>query len=267
MSAILEARKLTLSYGEKMVASNMSLRFDKPEIVGIIGPNGSGKSTLLKALSRLLKPVSGQVLLMGEAIEKLPRRKVAKWMSVLPQGAQAPGEFVVYDLVACGRTPYRSSFGAFSEEDRSVIAESIHMVGLQDLTYRRMDTLSGGERQRAWLALALAQQSSILMLDEPTTYLDVHHQLEMLKLIQRLQQELSLTVVMVLHDLNQAIRFCHQIIAIKDGAVFACGTPEEVITSENMKKLYGVESIVTHIAYEGSSFLVCFPHNVCSAAL
>jgi iron complex transport system ATP-binding protein len=266
MNSVLEARKLTLSYGETVVAPDISLVFDKPEIVGIIGPNGSGKSTLLKAMSRLLKPASGQVFLMGEAIERLPREKVAQWMSVLPQGAQAPGDYVVHDLVACGRTPYRSAFGSLSQEDRRVIDESIAMVGLQKLAFRRMDSLSGGERQRAWLALALAQQSSVLMLDEPTTYLDVHHQLEMLNLIQRLQQELSLTVIMVLHDLNQAIRFCHRIIAIKEGAVFAAGSVEEVITSTNMQRLYGVESIVTSIAHEGHSFLVCYPHNVCATA-
>lgn len=263
MSMVLTAHQLTLAYGEKIVAPDMSLLFDKPEIVGIIGPNGSGKSTLLKALSHLLQPASGQVLLEGVNLAKMPRRKVARALSILPQSATAPGDYAVYDLVACGRSPHRGPFAALSTEDRRVIEEAIAMAGLEPLSYRRMDTLSGGEKQRAWLAMALAQQSSILMLDEPTTYLDVHHQLEMLQLIQRLQRELNLKVIMVLHDLNQAIRFCHRIIAVKNGMVFADGSVETVMTVENMRQLYGVEMIIAQILHDGKKQLVCLPHDVC----
>jgi len=263
MSVVLAAHQLTLAYGEKIVAPDMSIAFGKPEIVGIIGPNGSGKSTLLKALSHLIRPVAGQVLLQGENIADLSRRKVAKWMSILPQAATAPGDYAVYDLVACGRAPHRGLFAALSPEDRRVIEEAITMVGLEAFSYRRMDTLSGGEKQRAWLAMALAQQSSILMLDEPTTYLDVHHQLEMMQLIQSLHEDLGLTVIMVLHDLNQAIRFCHRIIAVKNGRIFADGDVETVMTVEKMRQLYGVEMIITQILHEGKKQLVCLPHDVC----
>lgn len=263
MSMNLAAHQLTLAYGEKVVAPDMSIAFDKPEIVGIIGPNGSGKSTLLKALSHLIRPVAGQVLLQGQPIGDYSRRKVAKCLSILPQAATAPGDYAVYDLVACGRTPHRSAFAALSPQDRQVIEQSIALVGLEPLSYRRMDTLSGGEKQRAWLAMALAQQSSILMLDEPTTYLDVHHQLEMMQLIQRLHQELQLTVIMVLHDLNQAIRFCHRIIAVKNGRIFADGDVETVMTVEKMRQLYGVEMIITQVLHEGKKQLVCLPHDVC----
>lgn len=264
MTVTLEGLDLKLAYGDKIVAPNMSLAFNQPEIIGIIGPNGSGKSTLLKALSRLIRPADGKVLLSGREISQYPQRSIAQMMSILPQGAQAPGDFAVYDLVACGRNPYRGNLAGLSSEDRMVIDESIAWVGLEDYAYRRLDTLSGGERQRAWLAMALAQKAPFLMLDEPTTYLDVHHQLEMLELIRRLQQELQLTVVMVLHDLNQAIRFCERIVAVKNGLVFADGKVEEVITPANLRSLFGVDSIVTRIEHEGRNLLVCLPHNVCA---
>lgn len=263
MAHRLEANALTLGYGGKIVAPAVSLAFPEPEIVAIIGPNGSGKSTVLKALSRLLKPAGGTVLLDGREIHSLPRRTVAQIMAILPQGAQAPGDLAVYDLAACGRAPYRRLFAGLPAEDGRVIDQALAAVGLTELAYRRLDTLSGGERQRAWLAMALAQQPEILMLDEPTTYLDIHHQLEMLKLIQRLHEELRLTVIMVLHDLNQAARFCHRIVAVKDGEVFADGPVKQVLTREVLRELYGVETIVATVTQEGRTQLVCLPHDVC----
>jgi iron complex transport system ATP-binding protein len=266
MPHLLEAHNLLLGYGDKIVAPQISLSFPEPEIVAIIGPNGSGKSTVLKALSRLLKPSGGTVLLDGREIHRLPSREVARIMAILPQGAQAPGDFAVYDLVAFGRSPHRKFFDELLAEDRRIIQQSIAATGLTELAYRRLDTLSGGERQRAWLAMALAQQPEILMLDEPTTYLDIHHQLELMKLIQRLYEELQLTVIMVLHDLNQAARFCHRVIAVKNGAVFADGPVDRVLTRETLRELYGVETIVTTVTQEGRTQLVCLPHDVCCPA-
>lgn len=266
MPHLLEANNLTLGYGDRIIAPNICLRFPVPEIVAIIGPNGSGKSTVLKAMSRLLKPAGGVVLLDGREIHRLPRREVAQVMATLPQGAQAPGDYAVYDLVACGRTPHRRMFESLAADDRRIIDEAIAAAGLSEMAFRRLDTLSGGERQRTWLAMALAQQPEILMLDEPTTYLDIHHQLELMKLVQRLHQELSLTVIMVLHDLNQAARFCHRIVAVKQGEIFADGPVEQVLTRELLRELYGVETIVTTVSQEGRSQLVCLPHDVCCPA-
>jgi iron complex transport system ATP-binding protein len=239
------------------------LRIDKPEIVSIIGPNGSGKSTLLKALSRLLPPQAGSILLDGGDIHRMQPNDVAKIMAVLPQSVQAPSDLTVYDLVSYGRSPYQRMFAKVSETDKSRVLDAIQATGMTELIHRRLDTLSGGERQRAWLAMALAQEPQILMLDEPTTYLDIFHQLELMQLVQRLHRERQIAVVMVLHDLNHAARFSQRVIAVKQGNVFADGTVSEVFTAANLKQLYGVETTVMTVEQGGFSHLVCFPHDIC----
>lgn len=260
----LEARQLSLGYRGRTISESLNIMIGRPELVAIIGPNGSGKSTLLKALSRLLTPQAGSVLLNEIDIQRQQPRAVARLLSVLPQSAQAPGDLLVRDLIANGRAPYIGLFGRPGAEDELAIAGAAEATGVAALLDRRLDSLSGGERQRAWLAMALAQQPRILLLDEPTTYLDVHHQLEFMNLVSRLRDDRQLTVVMVLHDLNHAARFCQRIIAMKDGKVFADGQPQEVLTETALRALYGVEATIMTLEQGGRTQLVCFPHDVCS---
>lgn len=259
----IEARAVTLGYGEKVISPYIDLRIDKAEIISIIGPNGSGKSTLLKALSRLLPPQAGGILLDGKDIHRMRPNDVARIMAVLPQSVQAPGDITVHDLVAYGRSPYQAFLAKTSETDKSHILEAIQATGMTGFIHRRLDTLSGGEKQRAWLAMALAQQPQILLLDEPTTYLDIFHQLELMKLVQRLHQERQIAVVMVLHDLNHAARFSQRVIAVKQGEVFADGAVPEVFTAAILKQLYGVETTVMTVEQGGKAHLVCYPHDIC----
>lgn len=264
MKHVIEVCRVTLGYGEKIVAPQMDLRFDKPEIISIIGPNGSGKSTLLKAISRLLIPAAGHVLLDGKDLHRMTSQAVARVIAVLPQAVHSPGDMTVHDLVACGRAPYRNVFDSLNSTDKDCIIAALDATGMVDMAHRRLETLSGGERQRAWLAMALAQQPKILMLDEPTTYLDIHHQLELMKLVHRLHEERQITIIMVLHDLNQAARFSHRIIAVKDGGIFANGPVTEVFTEGNLRALYGVETVVMTVEQGGTDHLVCLAHDICA---
>lgn len=264
MKHVIEVCQVTLGYGEKIVAPQMDLRFDKPEIISIIGPNGSGKSTLLKAVSRLLTPSAGTVLLDGKNMHRMTSQEVARIVAVLPQAVHSPGDMTVYDLVSCGRAPYRSVFDGLNGADKESIAGALDATGMIDMAHRHLSTLSGGERQRAWLAMALAQQPKILMLDEPTTYLDIHHQLELMKLVQRLHEEMQISIIMVLHDLNHAARFSHRIIAVKDGSVFADGPVAEVFTAGNLRALYGVETVVMTVAQGEKEHLICLHHDICA---
>lgn len=264
MTCTIEARNLALGYSGKTISACLDLSISEPQIVAIIGPNGSGKSTFLKAISRLLTPEKGTVLLNGTDIHQMRPNEVARSLAVLPQSAQAPGDMLVHDLVVTGRAPYIGLFGQPAATDKAAVMTAVEATGIENLLFRRLDTLSGGERQRAWLALALAQQPKILMLDEPTTYLDVHHQLEFMKLVKNLHEELQLTVVMVLHDLNHAARFCQRIIAMKSGDIFADGKAGEVLTAGNIRSLFGVEATIMTIKQGGSEHLVCFPHDTCS---
>lgn len=263
MKHTITAEAVKLGYGNKVILPQIDLTVNKPEVVSIIGPNGSGKSTLLKALSRLLAPLGGGVFLDGKDIHRLPPQEVAKIMAILPQSAQAPGDMTVYDLVAYGRMPYKNVFTRLESVDGEAITAAVQAVGLGTMLYRRLDSLSGGEKQRAWLAMALAQQPRLLLLDEPTTYLDIHHQLELMKLIGRLHQERQLTVIMVLHDLNHAARFSKRLIAVKKGVIFADGPVDEVFTVKTLRELYEVETTVMTLEHGGNSHLVCFPHDSC----
>jgi iron complex transport system ATP-binding protein len=263
MIHMIEARSVTLGYGRKVVSSSLDLKLDKPEIISIIGPNGSGKSTLLKALSRLLPPAKGSILLDGKDIHQMQPNDVARIMAVLPQSIQAPSDITVYDLVAYGRSPYQKLFAQMKNEDKVFILEAIKATGMNTFIHRRLDTLSGGEKQRAWLAMALAQQPQILLLDEPTTYLDIYHQLELMTLVESLHKTMKIAVIMVLHDLNHAARFSNRVIAVKDGKIFADASVERVFTSNTLKELYGVETTVMTVEQGGSAHLVCFPHDIC----
>lgn len=259
----LEAQAVKLQYGDAVIAEELHFSVQQAEIISIIGPNGSGKSTLLKALGRLLKPSSGTVFLDGKDIHRMKPWEVAKKMAILPQSATAPGDMTVADLVAYGRMPYQRLLAGRSEEDGREIDAALQATGMTALAERRIDTLSGGERQRAWLALALAQRPEVLLLDEPTTYLDIRYQLELMKLVARLHKEMKITVIMVLHDLNHAARFSDRLVAVRKGRIAADGTVAEVFTPENLRMIYGVETTIMSIEEGGTAHLACFPHDVC----
>lgn len=258
----LEAQGLTLQYGETVIATAMDFFVQRPAIVSIIGPNGSGKSTLLKALGRILKPSGGAVLLDGKDIHAMKPWEVAKKLAILPQSAIAPGDMTVADLVAYGRMPHQRLLAKSSDADAREIAEALRATGMEKLADRRLDRLSGGERQRAWIALALAQQPEILLLDEPTTYLDIRYQLELMQLVERLYRQRGITVIMVLHDLNHAARYSDRLVAVRQGRIVADGAVADVFTEETLRRLYDVETTVLSVGEGGAAHLVCFPHDV-----
>lgn len=259
---ILQANSLTLQYGQKIIANNLNFKVDKAEIISIIGPNGSGKSTLLKALGRLLKPTYGTVFLEGKNIEKMKPVDIARKMSILPQSSTAPADMTVYDLVCYGRMPHQGLFSSPTKIDKERIEEALKETNTSEMRYRRLDTLSGGERQRAWLAMAIAQNPEILLLDEPTTYLDVKHQLDLMNLVYKLHETKKITVIMVLHDLNHAARYSHRLVAVKKGEIFAEGLVKDVFTENILSNLYDVETSVMTLEQNGQKNLVCFPYDV-----
>ena len=212
--------------------------------MALVGPNGSGKSTLLRALGRVLKPRRGTVYLDGRAMREWPTREVARRLALLPQGPTLAADLSVHELVWLGRSPHQGMLGLPSRKDEEAVRSAIEETGITPLTGRRLSELSGGERQRVWVAMALAQQPQVLLLDEPTTFLDLNHQLELLDLIRYLNREHGITVVMVLHDLNQAARYARRVVVLKEGDVYADGTPAEVLTPETLRDVFGVEGQV-----------------------
>lgn len=241
---VLEAKNLYLGFAHKQVVENFSLCIEKGEILSILGPNGSGKSTILKALSRNLKPMRGVVCLNGHNIYNMHARCIARQMAVLPQSPQAPGDVTVKELVEYGRFPHQSWWHTRTSEDADMVAWALMQTGLTALADRTVTSLSGGERQRAWIAMALAQKPGILLLDEPTTYLDISHQVEVLELVADLNRNHGLTVVMVLHDINQAAKYSDQILLLQKGKTYAAGTPEKVISVHTLREVFGVEADV-----------------------
>lgn len=242
---VLEAEQIDVGYGEALVVRQLALSIEPGSIIAIIGANGSGKSTILKALARLLKPESGTVLLDGKPLRDWSRASLARNLALLPQVHGLPEDLTVRDLVAYGRFPHRRSPGNNNSKDQAAVDKALRLTNMQAFLERQLTRLSGGERQRAWLALSLAQEPSILLLDEPTTFLDIRYQFEVLDLVQELNRNLGLTVVMVLHDLNHAARYAQRIIAIRSGRILADGSPEAVITGPVLREVFGIEGIVT----------------------
>ncbi|AII03857.1 ABC transporter ATP-binding protein [Rhodococcus opacus] len=240
----LSAENLSLGYGDRVIVDNLDLEVRTGVITTVIGPNGCGKSTLLRALGRLLKPRSGSVLLDGKAIGSMRTKDVARTLGMLPQAPLAPEGLTVADLVARGRHPHQSWLRQWSSDDEGEVAEALALTGVSDLADRPVDQLSGGQRQRAWISMALAQGTDILLLDEPTTYLDLAHSIEVLDLVDRMHEELGRTVVMVLHDLNLAIRYSDQLIVMRDGAIVAAGAPKDIISAELLLEVFGLEAAV-----------------------
>jgi len=238
----LKTEGLYLNYGKKQVVKNANIEIDNGEIVTLIGPNGSGKSTILKAISRYIKPSKGRILLDNIDIHKIDTKKVAKKIAVLPQIRNVPGDFTVEALVSYGRYPHLKFGNRLKQEDHKIIDWAISKTKIVDLKHRTVNTLSGGERQRAWIAMALAQKPEILVLDEPTTFLDISYQLETLELIKELNSTLGITIIMVLHDLNQAIRYSHKIYTIKDGEIYKYGSSKSVITKDLLNNVFGIDA-------------------------
>ncbi|MER5348880.1 ABC transporter ATP-binding protein [Kitasatospora sp. NPDC002551] len=252
----LEARELTLAYEARTVAEKLSLRIPDGRVTVIVGPNACGKSTLLRALGRLLKPARGAVLLDGEELARVPTKQIARRIGLLPQSPSAPEGIAVADLVARGRQPHQSWWQQWSAEDEAAVAEALERTSTAELAERGVDELSGGQRQRVWIAMALAQGTDILLLDEPTTFLDIAHQVEVLDLVRRLNVERGRTVVAVLHDLNQAARYADHLVAMREGRIVAQGPPAEVVTAELVREVFGLESVVVPDPVTGTPLVV-----------
>lgn len=255
--ARLHTTDVTLAYdGGAPVATGLTLEIPDERVTAIVGPNACGKSTLLRALSRLLRPRTGRVVLDGQAIHQLPTKEVARRLGLLPQAPAAPDGLTVEDLVARGRFPHQRLLRQWSRADEDAVEDALAATRAAALRHRPVDELSGGQRQRAWIAMALAQQTPIMLLDEPTTFLDLAHQLELLDLVADLNRRHGRTVVMVLHDLNHAARSSHYLIALRDGAVAAQGPPEEVVTPAVVRRVFDVDSRVVADPATGGLVLV-----------
>jgi iron complex transport system ATP-binding protein len=252
----LAADGVTLAYGDHVVVRDLDLQLTEGSFTAIVGPNGCGKSTLLRALGRLMRPAGGQVLLDGQAIARTPTREVARVLGLLPQAPVAPEGLTVADLVARGRHPHQSWLRQWSRDDEAVVGEALAWTDMADLADRPVDELSGGQRQRAWISMALAQGTDLLLLDEPTTYLDLSHQIDVLELVGRLHAERGRTVVVVLHDLNLAARYAQRLVAMKDGALVASGTPEEVLTEQLLAAVFDLEARILTDPVAGTPMVV-----------
>lgn len=253
---MIDINNLSLSYdGKTVIVHQMNLRIVQGSIVALVGPNGCGKSTLLRGISRLLKPATGAVHLDGQQVHTMKAKDLAKQLGILPQSPVAPEGLTVHELVAQGRYPHQSWFQQWSREDEAIVQAALQTTNLTLFADRPVDTLSGGQRQRAWIAMALAQQTNILLLDEPTTYLDLAYQMDVLDLLDDLNQQ-GRTIVMVLHDLNQAARYADTIVALRGGQIVAQGAPEHVMTSETILQVFGLQAEVVSDPVTGKPLCV-----------
>ncbi|MCK6075804.1 ABC transporter ATP-binding protein [Paenibacillus silvae] len=254
----LETSKLDIAYEERLIVENLNIQIPQGKITALVGANGSGKSTILKTMARIMSPKSGSVLLDGKSIHKQSTREVAKQLAILPQNPTAPEGLTVTELVSYGRFPYQKGFGSMRAEDKRMIEWAIEVTGMTEFHDRPIDQLSGGQRQRAWIAMALAQETDILFLDEPTTFLDMAHQLEVLQLLEHLNATANRTIVMVVHDLNHASRYAQHMIGIKKGAAVAQGSPVEVMTSDVLREVFNIEADI--VMDPRSNVPLCLPY-------
>ncbi|EOV9547384.1 iron-enterobactin ABC transporter ATP-binding protein [Cronobacter sakazakii] len=256
MTSRLTGEALTLGYGDFRVANGLNVAIPDGKFTAIIGPNGCGKSTLLRTLSRLMKPLGGQVRLDGEAIQHFATKEVARRIGLLAQNASAPGDITVAELVARGRYPHQPVFTRWRDEDERAVQKAMAATGVTALADQSVDTLSGGQRQRAWIAMVLAQETSILLLDEPTTWLDISHQIDLLELLCTLNREQGYTLAAVLHDLNQACRYANHLIALRDGKIIAEGAPSEIVDAALIEAIYGLRCMIIEDPVAGTPLVV-----------
>lgn len=244
MTPTLAAEQLSAGYGDRLVIEQLDLIVPPGRVTAIVGANACGKSTLLRSMSRLLAPKGGQVVLDGRAVHRMPAKQLARTLGLLPQSPIAPDGITVADLVGRGRHPHQAVFSRWSAEDERAVAEALEATDTVDLADRSVDELSGGQRQRVWIAMVLAQRTELLLLDEPTTFLDVSHQVEVLDLLTDLNRSRGTTIVMVLHDLNLAARYADHLIAMASGGIHAAGDPSEVLSEETVQAVFGLDSRV-----------------------
>ncbi|WP_156761922.1 ABC transporter ATP-binding protein [Microbacterium karelineae] len=255
----LEARGLSAGYGQRTVVADVDLALPPGRISVIVGANACGKSTLLKTFARLLSPAAGAVLLDGERIDRTPTKRLARTLGLLPQTSVAPEGIAVADLVGRGRHPHQKLFRSWTADDERAVAAALAATGTAELADRAVDELSGGQRQRVWIAMALAQETEVLLLDEPTTYLDLAHQIEVLDLVADLNRDRGTTIAMVLHDINLAARYADHLFALRDGALVASGPPSEVVSAELMRDVFGLDSTVIPDPVSGTPLIL--PHG------
>lgn len=254
----LNGQQVTIGYGEHVIVSDLDVEIPDGKVTSIIGPNGCGKSTLLKALSRLLSVKNGEILLDGKNIHTQSTKEIAKKIAILPQSPDVADGLTAGELVSYGRFPHQKGFGRLSTEDKEEIDWALKVTGTYDFKHRAINDLSGGQRQRVWIAMALAQKTDIIFLDEPTTYLDISHQLEILELVQELNREHGTTIVMVLHDINQAIRFSDHLIAMKGGDIVSSGETQEVLTKEILEEVFNIDAELSTDPRTGKPMLVTY---------
>lgn len=259
MTETIHTESLTLGYGDSIIIKELDIAIPKGEITVFIGGNGCGKSTLLRSMARLLKPNKGMVLLEGKAISKLPTKEIAKKLSILPQSPTAPEGLTVLQLVKQGRYPYQNFLKQWSKEDEEKVMNALKATRMLEWKDKLVDELSGGQRQRAWIAMTLAQDTEVILLDEPTTYLDLTHQIEILDLLFELNEKEQRTIIMVLHDLNLACRYAHNIVAIRNQTVYAQGKPEDIINSELVKYVFDMNCQITIDPLFGTP--LCIPYG------
>lgn len=259
IESILRVEQLSSGYEKQTVFTNLNTSIQKGKITTIIGPNGCGKSTLLKTIGRILHQKSGRVYLQELDMKSLSTKDIAKRLALLSQSPVAPAQLKVEELISYGRFPHRKNIGTLSKKDIEIIEWAMKVTKTIEFRSRDIDQLSGGQRQKVWLAMALAQETEILLLDEPTTYLDMAHQLEMLKIVEELNKKHRCTIVMVLHDINHAARFSHELIAMRNGEIIETGTPKEIITKEVMKKVFQIDAKI--MFDEDTASPVCYGYE------
>lgn len=253
----LSAEELSLSYGSVQIIKNINLEVPEGKISIIIGSNGCGKSTILRSLARLLTPQKGTIYLDGKEIHRQSSKEVAKKLAILPQSPEAPEDITVKELCYYGRHPHKGLFSRQSPEDHAIVDSALIATGMEEFSDRTLDQLSGGQRQRAWISMALAQETDLLLLDEPTTYLDLAHQIEILELLRDLNVKYGRTIIMVLHDLNQAAKYADHLISIVNGSIYKEGSPEIVFTKEMIKDVFGVDCCIIENPFDQTP--LCIP--------
>ncbi|WFA09287.1 ABC transporter ATP-binding protein [Tissierella sp. Yu-01] len=259
MEAI-SVKNLSVAYEDNVIIDQMNLSIPKGKINIIIGSNGCGKSTLLKSIARIIEPRSGEIFINNKDIQTQKEKFLATQIAFLPQGPICPSGMTVKELVAYGRFPHQKMIGGLKSHDKEIINWAIEETGLKEFKDREIESLSGGQRQRAWIAMTLAQETDVIMLDEPTTYLDMSYQLEVLQLLEKLNKEKGITIVMVLHELNNACRFASNIIGLKDGKIVCQGLPKDAITEDNLREIYGID--VKLQLSENNEYPICVDYEL-----